>query len=648
MAKKPPKTIGYHEPSAPSLPKATAPPPGRGVGVDGRATTASDPTTPDGQQIVERKHQDWLEHNMFWRQMQDSLEAGARYRDAVYGADRRGLAVRNLFRHKREYPDPQRYPNVFEGYGGGLAVGETSASSVAFGPWPGMLGADPGATAQDDDYELRRSRTPVPEFVGECVAIHLAKIYEQEVSREGPDDLVEWWKNVDGAGTPIDDYMRETIAPLLLVNGVIDVCLDHPPAPRDADVKTRADEIDLGLDKIVASYILPQNMIWWRKDAAGRYLECLVREYVDPSDRRDTNSKGEQIDPDDPSAAGGDWRKNYVTWRHWTATGWTLFSYAGDKVLDQKDHSFGRVPIVRLIDVKKHRSMNVGKSRYEYIAALQRDYYNRDSEMILSDTLQAHPFLSGPEDFCKADNTLSVGPGYLLPKKKNPENGSYEGFEYVSPPKDPAESLRKNLDRIIELKDRNACLTKPAGATGQSARVVAQSGVSKEMDAETGGKLLGSIAKSLARAERFLAEYALLTLRHKPITDADRAAINVRYPVKFSLRSAQELIDGTTKVQLIAQNCGEMPDTECALIQETIRQLLLGLTDLEYKVLDSEVELLVQTKSKLKEAAREMALGISSDADAFDGDGSEEQRAGTDPTGESGTTAVANTIPAVS
>jgi len=107
--------------------------------------------------------------------------------------------------------------------------------------------------------------------------------------------------------------------------------------------------------------------------------------------------------------------------------------------------------------------MNVGKSRYEYIAALQRDYYNRDSEMILSDTLQAHPFLSGPEDFCKADNTLSVGPGYLLPKKKNPENGSYEGFEYVSPPKDPAESLRKNLDRIIELKDRNACLTKPPG-----------------------------------------------------------------------------------------------------------------------------------------------------------------------------------------
>ena len=622
--------------------------PGRGVGTDGRVSTEPQREKCDGELVVERKHQDWLEHNIFWRQMQDSLEAGARYRDAVYGADRRGLAVRNLFRHKREYPDPQRYPNVFEGYGGGVAVGESSAGSVSFGPWPGMLGADPGATAQDDDYELRRSRTPVPEFVGECVGIHLSKIYEQEVSRDGPPDLLAWWKDVDGCGTPIDDYMRETVAPLLLVNGVIDLCLDHPPAPEGETVTTRADELRLGLDKVVTSYILPQNMIWWRKDAAGRYLECLVREYVDPSDRIDINKKGEQFDPDDPSVAGGDWRKNYVTWRHWTAQKWTLYSYAGDEVLDSRPHQFGRVPIVRLIDLKKHRTPNVGKSRYEFIAALQRDYYNRDSEMILSDTLQAHPFLSGPEDFCKADNTLSVGPGYLLPKKKNPENGSYEGFDYVSPPKDPAESLRKNLDRIIDLKDRNACLTKPAGAAGTTASSVSQSGVSKEMDAETGGKLLSSIAKSLARAEKFLAEYALLALRHRPVTPEERQTISVKYPVKFALRSAAELIDGTSKLQRVISNCGEAPNTERELIQETIRQLLRGLDDAEYKALDSEVELLVKTKAKLKEQMRQMQVGIGSNADAFDGSGDEEQRAGTDPTGESGTTAVANTVPAVS
>jgi hypothetical protein len=167
------------------------------------------------------------------------------------------------------------------------------------------------------------------------------------------------------------------------------------------------------------------------------------------------------------------------------------------------------------------------------------------------------------------------------------------------------------------------------------------------MDAETGGKLLNSIAKSLARAEKFLAEYALLALRHRPVTCEERESIRVTYPVKFALRSAAELIDGTSKLQVVIRNCGEAPNTERELIQETIRQLLLGLEDAEYRSLDSEIELLVKTKARLKEHMREMTLGIRSEADAFDGDGSSDQGAGTDPTGESATTAVGTSIPAV-
>ena len=85
--------------------------------------------------------------------------------------------------------------------------------------------------------------------------------------------------------------MRETVAPLLLVLGCLDICLDHPKAPPGEKIKTRADELRLGLDKCVASYILPQNMVWWRCDNAGRYVECLVREYQDPSARIDVDKK---------------------------------------------------------------------------------------------------------------------------------------------------------------------------------------------------------------------------------------------------------------------------------------------------------------------------------------------------------------------
>ncbi len=569
----------------------------------------------DGELIVQRRHVDWLEHQIRWRWLMDSLEGGDRYRNAIYGMDRRGLPCRNLFRHKREYPDPQQLAPAHQGLAGYLGAGDGSLSESTGGPFPGMVGADPAATAMDDDYELRRARTPIPEFVAEAIEIHLAKIYDQEVSRSGSQVLTAWWKNVDGCGTPIDDYMRETIAPLLLVLGCIDICLDHPQAPPGAVIKTRADELRFGLDQVVASYVLPMNMVWWRTDPAGRYLECLVREYVDPADRIDHDENGSSIDPENSGAAAEQWRNDYVHWRLWTCTESILFNFDGSEVINRVAHNFGRVPIVRLIDLKKHRTRTVGKSRYEAIAEYQREFYNRDSELILSDTLQAHPFLSGPEDYCKADNTLSVGPGYLLPKKKNPENGSYEGFDYVSPPKDPAESLRRNKDDLIDLKDRRACLSKPAGSG--SSGTVGQSGLSKQIDAHTGHKLLTSIARSLAKAERLLAEYALTVIRDRPPTPADRDEIKVCYPSRFDLRDASELIEGTAKLQLVLEACGNAPNTERELIQATIRQLLLGLDDGEYKLLDDEIETLVKLKSRLKERPRELpSATIESHAEA--------------------------------
>ena len=604
----------------------------------------------EGKLIVQRRHVDFLEHQIRWRWLLDSFEGGDRYRNAVYGPDRKGLPCRNLFRHRREYPDPQQFPVIYQGFAGGLAAANGD-TQVGYGPYPGMLGADSAVTAQDDDYELRRARTPVPEFVAEAVEIHLGKVYDQEVSREGAPDLTDWWEDVDGRGTPIDDYMRETIAPLLLVLGCLDILLDHPKAPPGEKVTTRADEQRLGLDRCVISYLLPQNMVWWRTDAAGRYVECLVREYQDPSDRIDVDAKGQPINPEDKGQVGEAWRRNYIRYRLWNDTESVLYSYEGDKILERVPHSFGRVPILRLIDLKKHRTPTVGKSRYEAIAELQREYYNRDSELILSDTLQAHPLLSGPEDFCKSDNTLSVGPGYVLPKKKNSESGAYEGWEYVSPPKDPADSLRKNKQDLIDMKDRRACLTKPAGQAagsggGGGGSTVAQSGISKQLDSTTGHKVLTSIAKSLSKAERFIAEYAMMVLHNADPSPADMELLSVVYPAKFDLQSAGELTDGLSKIQTTANSAGNLPETEGDGLKAAMRQLLPGQDDDRYAELESEIDELMAKKATDKQMQRE--AGIQDASNVFGGgDGSATQAGGSDPTGESAGTMVGNMIPSV-
>jgi hypothetical protein len=335
-----------------------------------------------------------------------------------------------------------------------------------------------------------------------------------------------------------------------------------------------------------------------------------------------------------------------VRYRLWSDTESVVFSFDGKEVIERIEHRYGRPPIVRLMDKERLRTANVGKSRYEVIAELMRAFYNLDSESIFSNSLQAHPSLSGPEDYCKADNTITVGPGNILPMKKCPETGGYQSWEYVSPDKDPAESLRKDKQGLRDEADRAACRTKPAGATSSSSNTVSQSGVSKQMDANTGHKALTDIARSLAEAEREIAEVALIVIRGRELTPAERESIIVVYPAKFELYSAAELIDSLTKLQLVFGAAGEAPLIEGMAIRSIVRQLLLGLTDKEYQQLDDEVDTVMATKAQDKQLAREAMAdaGISDASNATGGAGSSETDAGNDPTGQVGGTAVSGAV----
>jgi len=100
---------------------------------------------PDGRTIAQ-PHIEWWMHQNRWRWLLDSWEGGEAYRLATYGFDVKGQPIRNMIRHKREYPLP----------------GEQTYSIQVGRP----AGTDPANQATDDDYELRRARTPVPGFVG--------------------------------------------------------------------------------------------------------------------------------------------------------------------------------------------------------------------------------------------------------------------------------------------------------------------------------------------------------------------------------------------------------------------------------------------------------------------------------------------------
>ena len=537
----------------------------------------ADPTA-EGRAIASRRHPEWSEHQLDWRFLLDSLESGRRYRMAVYGSDSRGMPVRNLVRHKHEYPEPRE--------GGAPGV---------FAP---LAGSDPNSTATDDDYGLRLARTPTPTFVKEVICEHLDRVYGQEVVRDGPDALASWWEDVDGRGTPIDRWMRETVAPALAACGQVDVCLDHPPAPEGEPVESRADVVRLGLDRCLGALILPENLVWWKLDPAGaRYVECLVREF--PGGESEGGLLAPMAAPAGMTVVGP--AEGEPLFRHWTESGWTLYAKfetkdafgrkgTEDLAVASGSHAFGRVPIVRLFATRKARCANIGQSDYAGIAEKGREYYNLASELVLSDTLQAHPLLQGPEDFVQEDGSIPVGPGFLLPMKKGPQGDSYQGFGYIDPPKGAAESLRANMQALRDEIDREAALCKPAGAAG--AGTVSQSGYSKAFDNQRLNGKLSSLADALAAGERSIAELALAVLGDGEPKPADLARVKVDYSKQFDLTEVDDLGSmGARILELVAAPAAALLPTFVLQLVGTMQaQALPGRDDKTYEGFGKEVE----------------------------------------------------------
>lgn len=543
---------------------------------DLRARTAARKPDERGMVVVKAVHPEYQKYHVVWRWLQDSLEGGEVYRDADYGSQsypvrwtttgEDGTSVHhlnhvdlprhNLVRHPHEYPQPSLYG--------------------------GFDGAD--APSSGDEFEFRRALTPVPGFVAEAVVAHLSRIFAREVRREAPDgelgDLLRgWWADVDGKATPVDDWVQEVVAPLFAVLGQVDLAFDHPTAPEGATVETRADAEKLGLNACVASVILPEYLTHWTLAQRGGYETAVVME---------TDCDGDTV------------------FREWTATGWTLYDGKG-VLLDSDDHPYGRTPVFRAFDRRKPRCGNCGQSRYEQIAEVQRASYNVESELTLSNSLQASPVLSGPEDFCNGDS-IEIGPGRLLPKKRSADGSGYEGWEYVSPPNDPADKLEARLQAYRDAADRAACLTKPAGAKGTNGNTVSQSGVSKMLDQSTGNDLLGQLSRSLERMERRMAEFAACVLNDGPVDPAFLAGVKVVYPQKFDLYTAADFAAVIADVQSLVDGfTGELPVMFGHMLRTQARLALPGLDDDEFAAIDAEIDAMTEKRAKEAEQRAEAA-----------------------------------------
>jgi hypothetical protein len=526
--------------------------------------------------LIRQRSLEWFEHQKHWRWLYDSLEGGNRYRRADYMLDPIAFDAEHYIPWYQHGYDPTTSEAFPISYGQIVDRNLVPHLSETSG-----LGRDV--------YTQRLHRTPVPNDYHRGIARHLARVFAKEVRRESPDSLLTaWWRDVDGSGTPIDKWMRQTVGPLLLALGQLDLCFEHPPAPDDVTIATRADALAFGLAACTARVILPESVVWWELDPrTRRYEEVLIFERC--------HEEG----------------VHRARWRHWTATDSNAYDRHGDWLPDHSyEHSFGCVPVVRVFDRRKGRCGHVGQGRYEEAAELQKSNYNRASELILSDIQQSHAQLMGPASMCDRPGQLTVGPGGVLPMEPiNGGLGGYQEWKYLDPPKGAQAELRQHILDDQEKIDRIFCLQKPAGTNTRGA--VAQSGVSKVMDDQSLVDMLTEDAEVLADAERALLSEVLAVLHDAaPDTPALAAVIEattITYPKDFNLQGPSDVADRATEFAGMMEQAGTAPEAEKEYVHRHVTASLTGLDDATIEKVRTENDALIEAKAERRRQAEEGA-----------------------------------------
>ncbi len=538
----------------------------------------------EAAELVVRRNEEWTEFQRVLRFLGDSIEGGNRYRYADYTVDsitgQGGSGIGNVSSFASSQQLNIGTDGIYQSSDPGIDARDyAECLDRNLIPHKSETGRDGRGT-----YELRRARTPVPKTMELVVRRHLSRIYAREVKRDGSPDLMNWWDDVDGIGTKIDKYMRKVVAPLLMAYGHLDLCFDHPQPDPDEIPEgmplTRQDIAEIGLDQCHVSYVLPENMLWWRLNRHRRYAECLVLERHD---------------------------RHGITFRHWSAADSVLYNKDGEMIGLPVPHPFGCVPIVRLFDERKLRCKNTGQPRYEEVAELQRSIYNSQSEQELGDIYQAHPQVMIPENMLANNGTsLKAGPEASWVMMHDSITGEYAEAKILDYPKGASEDRRQHImdkdDRVIVA----ACLTKPSGtATASTSGVVAQSGISKMMDSQTGNDYLAEIAETLGDAEWTMAHFALIVLGDGNVNQADLDSVSVVYPKEFDLFTADDLAAGIGELVALIPAAAMLPETGKQLLSRYIRVIMPGVDDATMKATDREISDMVDQHVEMKDQMRE-------------------------------------------
>ncbi len=430
--------------------------------------------------------------------------------------------------------------DAFEG-SGGFANGEYL--------WPYRYEAN-------DDYCRRQEMARYHNYVETVIDLYVRHVFTQDPIRQSANqDLIEWWKNVDGHGTSIVEFMRRTVA-LALAAGhtgiLMDMTPDEPSGPAKVDQRSRP-----FLTAFTATSI-PD----WRVQRENVVGVKLIEAVPDAS-------------IDQPAPEGDD----ALRWLLWDEEGWARFSYDGDLIAgDMPD--LGLVPFVVLRPKPSVTKPFIGRpllSNGKLIQAL----FNRMSEedQVLRD--QAFSIL-----------TVEVGDdGDVEAAKKQlgQEFGTARAvvaqgkIKYESPDMEVPAGIRANIALIVREIYRSSHMR------FESDSLQAESAEAIRLQYTELNEMLLGLAAALTNVEMKLARFFFAWTSPTPeAADAafEAAKVQVDYPEDFFLADLRVELDAW--MQAIVMDLGQTMTGR--IKKRAVRRLDPEISPEDMKVVDAEID----------------------------------------------------------
>lgn len=445
------------------------------------------------------------------------------------------------------------------------------------------------------------------------VSYEFAKLPTREVDgvnvrrRDGsaPSPIEQWWQDVDGLGTHIDDFMRQAQT-LANVFGHAVVVLDREMA--DAPPKTRAEEFPV----ILRTYT-PLDMPDWLV-SRGKLTACKL---VEARERKDLFQMAAPVQP----GATSDWSHlptTDVEFIIWDRMGWKRYDPDGGLIVEG-NHFLGEVPALILYAKRRARIPIIGRSLLGDPKVFV-DHFNLVSEMraLLRDQVfsMLHIQLGPEEQVAEARARLGDHAG------TDTVVFTRGGATFIAPADGPVATY---LNAIQDIERK---IYRLVGLPWEGDSAAAEAADSRRLKAMDLNRLLASQADE---AEKF--EYDLARLWYKLTfgPDAgqrmwDASNLNINYPDEFHTEDVLTTVDNAR--QIVSLDLG--PTATKIVKKRAVASLLPDLSEKELADVKQEIEQAVDTATEFSQSMQELQL--VGQAQALGGGGGEEE-----PEGDEGT-----------